>query len=310
MILSVTLNPAIDKVYEITGFGVGKVFRPDAVTSTAGGKGLNVARVVRLLGEQAVVTGFAGGSNGSWIIREMESLGVQACFIDTRQETRICLAIVDRERSTSTEVLEPGPKVDLADVDRFVDLYGKLVKEVDIVTASGSLPLGVPDDLYNTLLLIARKHQKKFILDTSGRSLRRSIAAQPFMVKPNLDEMEALLERKLESEEDQIGSVLELKKAGIQMPCLTLGSDGCIAAIGDGVYRFAQPPVRTVSAVGSGDAFVAGCAVALRRRWSEVDAIRLGMACGASNAQFFQTGQIDRQWVEQYFPQVGFSRLV
>lgn len=309
MILSIALNPAIDKVYEVDDFGVGRVFRPKAMTNTAGGKGLNVARVAHLLGETVSATGFIGGNNGRTILQRVRAEGIDSHFLEIGKETRTCIAVMDRNNNTSTEILEPGPFIEPSEVGAFLSLYEKLALEADIITASGSLPAGLPDDIYKTLIEIAKNHKKKFILDTSGQPLKRSIRALPYMVKPNLDEMGSLLGEKIPDITKQVTAVAELKKSGICLSCLSLGKDGCLVALEDGVYKFSGPKVEVVNTVGSGDAFVAGCAVALQRGWSHIEVIKMGMACGIANTQFFETGMVSKAIVEKFFQQIIFKKI-
>lgn len=309
MILSIALNPAIDKVYEVDDFCVGQVFRPKAMTSTAGGKGLNVARVARLLGEVVTVTGFVGGNNGRYILQRIQAEGIDNRFLEIGKETRICIAVMDRNRNTSTEVLEPGPFIESSETEAFISLYEELVSKAELITASGSLPAGLPKDIYKTLVVIAKNHQKKFILDTSGQSLKSSIGSLPYMVKPNLDEMESLLGEKIPDIKKQAIAVANLKKSGICLPCLSLGKDGCLAALEDGVYKFGGPKVKVLNTVGSGDAFVAGCAVALRRGADRADVIKMGMACGVANTQFFETGMVSKELVDNFFKEIKLEKI-
>ena len=125
MILAITMNPAIDKVYAIDDFEVNQVFRPKAMTATAGGKGLNVARVAHILGEAVMATGFLGGSTGQFIHRKIEEMGLINRFVSIQGETRICINIMDEKNTTSTEVLEPGPTVSQEECALFIEQYEK-----------------------------------------------------------------------------------------------------------------------------------------------------------------------------------------
>jgi tagatose 6-phosphate kinase len=281
LLLTVTLNPAIDKVYAVDDFAVNRVFRPKNVTATAGGKGLNVTRVAHLLGEKVVATGFIGGNNGRFIEDQLNGLGISNRFVRIQKESRICIAIMDSQNTTSTEV-------------------------------SGSLPAGIAVDFYQRLALIARKHEKKFILDTSGLALKTAISAPPllpYMIKPNLEELETLVGRKLPDLDNQARALLDLKRSGLELPCVTLGKAGCLAILADGVYHFSIPSIPVVNTVGSGDSFVAGCAAGLIRQLEPVNLIKLGMACGMTNTQFFETGKINRRMVEKYFKMIAVRKL-
>jgi tagatose 6-phosphate kinase len=309
-ILAITLNPAIDKVYAIDDFVIGGVFRPRDMTSTAGGKGLNVARVAHLLEEPVVATGFIGGGNGQLIQKQVHETNIAAEFVPIEGESRICINVSDTKKSVCTEILEPGPAVSVEESEQFLAHYRRLLEESSLVTASGSLPPGIQTDFYRQLIDIADHYNIRFILDTSGSSLEEGIQSKPFMIKPNLDEARQLLQLGLATLEEQAVAVLKLKERGIQMPCITLGKDGCLAGLDDGVYHFYGEPVEVVNSVGSGDSFVAGCAVGLVRNFKPVDVIRLGMAAGMANTQFFQTGMISLGLVSRFYEQIQFEIII
>lgn len=309
MILTITMNPAIDKVYAIDDFQVNQVFRPKAMTATAGGKGLNVARVARILGEAVMATGFLGGSTGQFIHKQVEKMGVINRFIPIQGETRICINIMDEKNTTSTEILEPGPVVSREECNLFLEEYEKMLDSCDIVTASGSLPKGVPVDFYNMLIEIANTKGKKFILDTSGDYFKQGIQAKPYMVKPNKEELEKAVGSHFGTFHDYESVLMKLKEQGIQLPVVTLGKDGCIAALEDGIYRFFAPSVKVLNTVGSGDSFVAGCAVSLCRGKESFEAIKMGMACGIANTQFFETGMVSIELVDKFFNMIEIEKL-
>ena len=309
MSLAITMNPAIDKVYAIDDFEINKVFRPKAMTATAGGKGLNVARVAHILGEAVMVTGFLGGSTGQFIHKKIEEMGLINRFVSIQGETRICINIMDEKNTTSTEVLEPGPTVSQQEWDLFLEQYGKMLDSCDVVTASGSLPNGMPVDFYYRLIEIANKRGKKFILDTSGDYFKQGIGAKPYMIKPNKEEFEKAMGCHFSTLHDYGEALMNLKEQGIQLPVITLGKDGCIAALEDGIYRFFAPAIKVLNTVGSGDSFVAGCAVSLCRGKGLMEAIKMGMACGVANTQFFQTGMVSVQLVEKFFNMIEIEKL-
>jgi tagatose 6-phosphate kinase len=309
MILAVTMNPAIDKVYSIPDFEVNRVFRPRAMTATAGGKGLNVARVAHLLGNRVTAAGFLGGSTGQYIHQQVEKMGIISGFISIQEETRICINITDEKNTTSTEILEPGPVISQEECGIFLEHYERLLDNCDVVTASGSLPKGIPADFYCTLIETAKHRGKTFILDSSGDSFRLGIKAKPHMIKPNREEFEKLTGSDYETLQDYGIALMKLKDQGIRLPVISMGKDGCLAALEDGVYRFFAPPINVLNTVGSGDSFVAGCAVALCRGDKPVDVIKLGMACGMANTQFFQTGMVSPELVDRFLPMVEIEKL-
>ncbi|NLO82287.1 MAG: 1-phosphofructokinase family hexose kinase [Clostridiales bacterium] len=304
MILAIAMNPAIDKVYAVDDFTVNKIFRAKSMAATAGGKGLNVARVARTLGETVMVSGFVGGSAGQFINNQLRKIGIISEFVQVDGETRTCINILDEKNGTSTEVLEPGPIIAPDEYRNFLQRFEGLLDDCDVITASGSLPQGVPASSYRELISIARTKGKKFILDTSGEYLREGIKEGPFMVKPNQHELSQVMGYNISSRDDCIRALKQLKKAGVCLPVATLGDKGCVAALHDGIYHFYSPPIKVVSPVGSGDAFVAGCAVALSRGREPVDVIKLGMACGMANTQFFETGMVSNELVDRFLKSI------
>lgn len=309
-ILAITLNPAIDKVYAVDNFEIGGVFRPRDMTATAGGKGLNVARVVHLLDEPVVATGFIGGGNGQFIQKQVRENNIEAEFVPIEGESRICINVTDTKTSVSTEILELGPTVSVEESKQFLEHYRRLLEDCSLVTASGSLPQGIEAGFYRQLIEIAAHDNIRFILDTSGSPLEQGIQSKPFMIKPNLDEARKLLQLDLATLEEQAEAVITMKQSGVEMPCITLGKDGCLAGLDDGVYHFYGKPVEVVNSVGSGDSFVAGCAVGLVRNMEPVNVIKLGMAAGIANTQFFQTGNVSMELVNRFYGQIQFEVII
>jgi len=308
VILTVTLNPAIDKVYEVESFAIGDVFRPRGMWATAGGKGLNVSRVASILEAKVMATGFLGGGNGQFIRTRLKELGIIDAFTEIAGDTRICIAINDPVFDTSTEVLEPGPEISPEEQEKFLINFRNIVKEADIVTISGSLPRGVPIDFYGELIEISREYGKMLLLDTSGQALVKSLEYRPFMIKPNTTELEAVAGRKMDLEEEILEAARRIQQNGVQLVCVTLGAQGCIAVTGEGAFRLKAPPIETISTVGSGDSFIAGCAVSLAQGKPTEDVLKTGMACGMANTQFARTGYVSRELVDKFYNMVTITR--
>ena len=304
MILTVTLNPAIDKVYEVDSFAVGDVFRPSGMWATAGGKGLNVSRVASILGEEVMATGFLGGGNGQFIRTQLKKQGIVDAFTEIEGDTRICIAINDPVSNNSTEVLETGPAISMQEQNEFFHNFRAVAKKADIVTVSGSLPKGVPLDFYGKLIEISREFGKRVLLDTSGQTLLKSLEYHPFMIKPNETELEVITGKKMTAEQNIVEAGWEIHQNGINLVCITLGGQGCIAVSDEGAFRLKAPPIETISTVGSGDSFLAGCAVALTRDQPIEDVLKTGMACGMANTQFAGTGQVSPDLVNKFFDMV------
>lgn len=309
VILTVTLNPAIDKAYEVNSFSIGNVFRASNIYATAGGKGLNVSRVASIMGGKVVATGFLGGKNGQFIRKGLKDHNIIDAFVEIQEESRTCIAINDPISNTSTEVLEPGPKISLKEQVVFLENFKLLVKDADIVTISGSLPDGVPLNFYGELILICRDMGKRVLLDTSGQTLKVSLDYLPYLIKPNYGELGFIKGKKIIDEQDILEEAIMIHNKGIDIVCVTRGGKGSIAITNEGIFRLNTPPIKTISTVGSGDSFLAGCAIALVEKKSIEDALKIGMACGVANTQFKKTGYVSKKMVEDIFHVVNIERI-
>lgn len=308
MILAITMNPSLDKVYLVDDFSIGKVFRTQEYTATAGGKGLNVARVIEAMDYDVTATGLLGGLNGKFINNQLQTIDINNEFVEISGETRSCLNITDNLNNTVTEVLEAGPKIRQQEIDQFLSKYKKLVKKADVITASGSLPLGLPTNFYRNLIKFANEQNKKFILDTSGDYLKEAIKEKPYMVKPNEEEINYLFEDDYKNIADYIQPLIKLRTLGINSPVITLGKQGAVGLYKDEVYHFKPPEVEPVNVVGSGDAFVAGCAIGLLNN-DYVQTMKKGMACGIANTLYMKTGKVTNQKVEEFINKVEVQKI-
>lgn len=300
MILALNLNASLDKIYTVDKLIYGGVIRAYDIQNTAGGKGIHIANVCKVLDEACVVTGFLGGNIGNYIAEQLTQKAIEHDFVSIENETRTCINIATSD-GNQTEVLEAGPAISDSEREAFIEKYTELLQQADIVVASGSLPTKVPLDFYGILAQKARSLNKKFILDTSGQTLKESLQYQPFMIKPNKDEIEALTGKKIETVQDAITEVRKFRQQGIEMPIVSLGKDGSVIGYEDKIYHAMPPRYKAINAVGSGDAFVAGIAIGLQRKYPIVDVIKLGSACGTANVLEAESGFVSTENVEKIF---------
>jgi tagatose 6-phosphate kinase len=308
MITTVTFNPAIDKRYYIKSIAIGEVQRVIDVENTAGGKGLNVSRVAAILGEKVSATGFLGGTNGQFIEEEISRIGIESRFFKINGQTRCCLAIIDSE-GKQTEFLEPGPEIDMKDFESWLKIYEELLKNTEIVTASGSLPRGLNADSYASIIHMAKSRGIKFFLDTSGSALLEGIKAKPYFLKPNMDEIGLITGKDLNTEMDILKGIKYLNEKGVDLVTVSMGKDGSISGYKGTYYRAISPYINAVNSVGSGDSFTAGMAVAHFRRMNIIDSIRFASACGAANAMENRTGYVRIENVERIFKDVKVVKV-
>ncbi len=303
MILTVTPNPCIDRVYFVDEFQMGEVHRPHRFTCTAGGKGLNVSRVAHLLGHKTLAMGFIGGFNGEFIKSEVTKQGIDNKFTQIDGETRICINISDKD-GLSGEILESGPFVTGEEKQAFLLALENEIDSADIICAAGSLPKGLDSSFYIELVSIAKKHGKRIVTDASGKTLEDVIKAKPFMVKPNRYELSMLMGKEIDCVECVKEALLFLRDSGVELPLATLGKDGAMAYTDGKFYKFSSPEVDVINTVGSGDSSVSGIAVGLSHGMNIIDSVKLGMAAGTANTQSPETGFVTKELVEKYYKEI------
>lgn len=289
MITTVTLNVAIDKLYRVDEFQTGEVTRVRECTATAGGKGLNVARVASIVGEQVVATGFVGGHSGQYVEEMLQKDGIHGDFVHVYGESRTCINIIDNN-GKSTELLEPGVTVTEQDKREFKKKFQQVIRGSNVVVMSGSMPIGCDSQFYAELIELAKSNGKQVILDTSGENLKQGIRAHPTMIKPNKDEIKALLGVDVNSKEDVISAATSLHNEGIPYVVVSMGKHGAIVVCDEGVFEGNPPDVKVVNTVGCGDSMVAAFAVSLVRGYAMEEALQFALAVSSANAMCKQTG--------------------
>lgn len=304
MILTVTMNPSIDTAYPLAGpLKVDDVNRVEPI-KTAGGKGLNVSRVLGQLGDDVLATGLLGGRMGDFIADRLDECGVAHDFARIAGESRVCIAVL--HEGNQTEFLEAGPEVSGDELAGFGEKFRGLAARADVVTMSGSLPRGVDAGYYAVLTGIAAGAGAKVLLDTSGASLEAALGAKrkPYLVKPNLSELGALLGRELSA-----GDLGEVRAAvegderfrGVEWVVVSMGAAGSVAFSGGRAWRARAPRIECMNATGSGDSTVAGFAHGIAAGAEPAEVLRLGNACGTLNAMDPATGHLPmKRWDDIY----------
>jgi len=290
MIVTVTLNTALDKTYTVENFVLDRVHRPTEAKVTAGGKGINVARVLKELGRDTLATGFVGGCNGDKVIAGLDQEGLKHDFVRIAGESRICVAIVDPANGTQTEVNENGPDVQPEDLRALKSKVESFMPSAEWLILSGNAPPGAPAGFYAELIEIARRRDVRTALDASGPHLQEGVAAGPFMVKPNVAELSALTGRELLTLEEITQAAKSLSHTGVSIVIVSMGRAGCVATDGRRSWQAAPPEIPFVSAVGSGDALVAAVVDSLLSGCDIPEALRAGVAAGAANATTYGAG--------------------
>ncbi|MEV1020451.1 1-phosphofructokinase family hexose kinase [Streptomyces sp. NPDC050264] len=254
MILTVTLNTALDITYKVEALRPHASHRVRDVTERPGGKGLNVARVLAALGHEVTVTGFAGGATGRTLQDQLLGAdGISDALVPVSGSTRRTIAVVDASTGDTTQLNEPGPQVSPAEWTAFQEAYEHLLGAASAVALCGSLPPGVPVGAYATLVRAARAASVTVLLDTSGEPLRRGIAARPDIVKPNADEL-----AELTGSHEPLGAMKDARRRGAHAVVASLGAKGLRALTPDGSWQAPAPARLAGNPTGAGDSAVAG----------------------------------------------------
>ncbi len=309
MILTVTLNAAIDKRYVVENYQVGEVNRVKECAYVAGGKGLNVSKTAAIAGAEVLATGFVGGHAGAYITEAVEKQGVATDFIQVKGESRSCINIYDTVNKTQTEFLEPGVVVSEEEQRAFYLKFDQLLAKCDVVAMSGSVPKGIGTDMYPKLVAMAKAAGKKIIVDTSGALLEEAVKAKPNMVKPNIDEIRLLTGKQILGREELIEAGIELQKSGIERVVISLGADGSLMFVEEGVYQAVVPKIDAVNTVGCGDCMTAGFAISFEQGMTPQEALRFASATSAASAMREETGYFETEDMKALFDQIEIKKL-
>jgi len=312
VILTVTLNAAIDRTVAVPNFRLGHRHRAVESRTVAGGKGINVARALRLLGRPVIAAGFAGGPTGNRVLEQLRKEAILTDFTWIAGETRVNMAVIDPTSGEQTEINERGPAVSPEEVERFVERLGYLADGARICVLAGTLPPGAGEDLYARLVEGLRERGVTTILDSEGEPMLAGIRAGASVVTPNEREAEELVGQEFADGDDVAQGLADLVRLGAGEAAITR-PDGCVAVIGEGadrrVLEVSTRPLDPVSTVGSGDAFLAGYVAARYDGREPEECLVYGVACGAESTQHFGAGTVDRNGVERLLAAVEVRDL-
>ncbi|MFF3016322.1 1-phosphofructokinase family hexose kinase [Streptomyces sp. NPDC057939] len=295
MILTVTLNTALDITHRVARLRPHTAHRVTVVAERPGGKGLNVARVLAALGHEVTATGFAGGPAGA-VVRELlaASPGVVDALLPCAGGTRRTLAVVDETTGDTTQFNEPGPQITAGEWAAFLAHYTELVAGARAVALCGSLPPGVPVGAYALLVRAARAAGVPVLLDTSGEALRRGIAARPEMIKPNAAEL-----AELTGSRDPLPATRDARRRGAHAVITSLGPAGLLAATAHGTWRATPPRPLLGNPTGAGDSAVAGLLSALTEGLDWPARLTRAVALSAATVHAPTAGEYDPRTYEE-----------
>lgn len=309
MILTVTLNAAIDKRYVVEEFKVGEVNRVKECAYVPGGKGLNVSKPAAVAGAEVVATGFVGGHAGNYIEASLKDYHVKSAFYHLESESRSCINIWDEKNCVQTEFLEPGFTVTESEFQGFVEEFKELVKQADVVAMSGSVPKGLDGTAYQKLVKVVKDAGKKVILDTSGKLLEMGIEACPTMIKPNIDEIRMLTGKECTEIGEIVEAAKEIHARGVEVVAVSLGADGSLAVSDEGVFRAIVPRIDAVNTVGCGDSMIAGFALGFAEGLGIEETLRKASAISTAAALREETGYFVMEDMQRLYPQIKIEKM-
>ena len=309
MIYTVTLNPALDKTVHIPNFTLDAVNRITELRRDAGGKGINVSKVIRKLGGTSEAVAVLSGETGSWIAGALREAGIRVKAFPARGETRTNLKVVDPVRGTHTDINEPGPEVTDDILEEMLTVLAEEVCEGDYVVLSGSLPAGVDRGTYGAWTRTLRHAGAHVYLDADGEALEAGLRGKPFFVKPNDHELSALVGRELSTVDEVAAAARELVEKGVQRVVVSLGEKGALLVTADQTWLASSVDVPVGSTVGAGDSVVAAFVYADAQGLGVEDTLRLAMATGAANVMESGTQAAERAVVDRLIDLVEVTRL-
>ncbi len=300
MILTVTLNAAIDRTVAVPSFRQGHRHRAVEASTAAGGKGVNIARALKLLDRPVIATGLAGGPTGARLVERMAEESILSDFTWIGGESRTNLAVIDPTSGEQTEINERGPDVTVEELERFQQKLLYLAQGARICVIAGSLPPSVPAAFCARMVAELKERGVETVLDTEGEPLIAGLRAGPAVVTPNVSEAEGAVGHEFNDRDDLLTGLRGLTELGAGEAVITR-EDGCVASLVEGstrsLYEVISPSLEPVATVGSGDAFLAGFAAARFDGRPPQECLRFAVACGAESTQHFGAGTIEPQEV-------------
>ena len=313
MIVTVTMNAALDRTLTVPNFQLGQRHRSSEKLTLAGGKGITVARALKTLGVPVVATGLAGGRNGRRILEELAEEAILNDFVRIEDESRTSTAVADPTTGTFTEVIEWGPLVQEAELEVLLEKIDYLAGAAEVVIFAGTLPRGVADDFYADAIRVLNRRGVLAVLDSEGEPLRQGLEAEPFLVSPNRIEAEAVVGQEFSDDGDFLDALERLSDLGARNSLIT-HERGCFASVrGERGqpkrFRAEAPVAEPISSVGSGAVLLAGFIAAWLDHASPEDALRRAVAAGAVSTRSVGAGRFDPEELGRMLPEVQVVEL-
>ncbi|MED3987247.1 1-phosphofructokinase [Peribacillus simplex] len=303
MIYTVTLNPSIDYLVEVESFQMGKVNRTSYDAKFPGGKGINVSRVLKRLGNSTTALGFIGGQTGEFVKRFLRQEEIFTDFTEIAGDTRINIKL---KTGMETEINSQGPVVSKGNYQQLFSQIEQLNNN-DILILSGSIPSSVPSDVYETMARSCSHNGIKVVVDTSGKGLMNVLPHQPFLIKPNHHELGELFSTEIRTVDDAREYGAKLVEAGAQNVIVSMAGQGAVLCSGGESYSANVPKGYVINSVGAGDSMVAGFIGTYEKTGDILTAFRFSLAAGSATAFSADLGTMDK--IEELLPQIAINQL-
>lgn len=304
MVITVTLNPALDKTLTIENFKLGAVNRVSNIRYDIGGKGINVSKVLKNFNVDSVCTGFLGGIWESYFIEELNNRKISSKFIHINESTRTNTKVVDSVNKVYTDINEAGPSIKNKELEDFIKTFSDLCKKDDIVVLSGGVSPSVPSNIYGELIKIAKEKGAVTILDAEGELLEKGIKEKPDIIKPNIHELKKLMNLDEEKEETIIEASKKLINYGIKKVLVSLGDKGAVYVTENKVLKCDGLKVTVKSTVGAGDSMVAALVYSIIKNFSDEYTLKFANASGAASVTLEGTEACTLEQVDKLIDKV------
>ncbi len=309
MIVTVTLNPALDKTIVVHEFAVDRVCRVERSRLDPGGKGINISKVLHGLGGRSVAVGIVGGASGEYIRDQLDVMGIRNDFVFSRKETRTNLKVVDPVRHTTTDINEPGTEVTASELQEIWEKLSDLVGPGDTVAFAGKNPPGVSDQLLAEWITRLRGLGVRTALDTVGMAMKIGVAAGPTVIKPNEAELEELCEKELNGRAELLAAARRVVANGVERVVVSMGPEGALFVKADEALYAGGVEVPVGSTVGAGDAMLASVLWDLERGLSWEETAARAVAVSAASVMRDGTQAVTAEEVAPLVEQVRVERL-
>lgn len=303
MIYTVTLNPSIDYLVEVENFQIGSVNRTSLDKKYPGGKGINVSRVLKRIGNDTTVLGFIGGQTGEFVKACLNNEEVYTNFTEINGDTRINIKL---KTDIETEINSQGPEIPKESYQQLLSLISNLQTH-DVLVLSGSIPTSLPKDAYVTMMKLCSGKGVQVVVDTSGKVLLDVVQYQPFLVKPNHHELAQLYSTEIKNVLDACKYGIKLVEAGAQHVIVSMAGDGAVLCTKEKSYVANVPKGRVINSVGAGDSMVAGFIGMFEKTESVFTAFRYSVAAGSATA--FSSDLCTLELIEELLPQIEISEI-